>query len=88
MQMSNLLNVRIIHPLLVLLTLFSRSGNNNQLALEYGRDSKVTQDKYDRNLKALREKASGNTCRLLNEYDVDVILGPCNSRPSPLLVEG
>lgn len=31
-------------------------------------------------MKALRDKALGNVKSLLEEYDVDVILGPCDSR--------
>ncbi len=44
------------------------------------RDCTMTQETYDRNLKALRGFAANNVRGLLKEYDVDVILGPCDSR--------
>ncbi|KAK3345811.1 amidase signature domain-containing protein [Lasiosphaeria hispida] len=54
--------------------------NDNQKGLEAMRDCNMTQETYDRNLKALRDFAASNVRSLLKEYDVDVILGPCDSR--------
>lgn len=46
------------------------------MGLEAGRDS-LSQKM---STKAFRDKASGNVCSLLKEYDVDAILGSCDSR--------
>ncbi|KAI1120750.1 amidase signature domain-containing protein [Nemania abortiva] len=54
--------------------------DNNQRVLEKIRDSTMTQEQYDRNVKALREAARGAIHRVLYDYDVDVILAPCDSR--------
>lgn len=40
----------------------------------------MTQETYDRNLKALRDFAANNVRSLLQQHEVDVILGPCDSR--------
>lgn len=48
--------------------------------LEAVRDCTTTKDKFDRNLKALRDKAAESVLRLLEEYDVDVVVGPGDSR--------
>jgi amidase len=53
---------------------------DNQKLFEAARDCTTTQEEHDRNLKALREKASGSVQSLLEEYDVDVIVGPGDSR--------
>ncbi|KAI0110866.1 hypothetical protein GGR51DRAFT_81205 [Nemania sp. FL0031] len=54
--------------------------DNNQRGLERMRDSKMTEEQYDRNAKALQGAARGAVHRMLDNYDVDVILGPCDSR--------
>jgi len=48
--------------------------------LEAARDNTMTREVFERNLKALRDKASGNVIDLLKKYDVDVVLGPSDSR--------
>ena len=54
--------------------------NDNQCMLEAVRDCNTTKEEFERNLKALRDKASSSVKDLLKEHDVDVILGPCDSR--------
>lgn len=54
--------------------------NDNQKGLEAMRDCTMTQATYDHNLQVLRGFAANNVRRLLKEHDVDVILGPCDSR--------
>ncbi|KAK4236509.1 amidase signature enzyme [Achaetomium macrosporum] len=54
--------------------------NDNQKALETSRDRNMTQETYDRNVKALRDFAASNVRSLLKQHDVDAILGPCDSR--------
>jgi amidase len=48
--------------------------------LEAVRDCTTTKEEFERNMNALRDKASGSVRSLLKEYDVDVIVGPCDSR--------
>jgi amidase len=55
-------------------------GNDNQKILESARDTNMTQDIFDRNFKALRDTASKSVLDLLKEYDLDVIIGPADSR--------
>lgn len=55
-------------------------GDNNQKGLEAARDTTITEEQYDRNFKALRGAASHTLLSLMKEYDVDVLLGPCDSR--------
>jgi len=55
------------------------TGKNNQKLLEAVRDCKTTDEEYERNLKALRDTASSSVSNLMKEYDVDVIVGPCDS---------
>lgn len=57
-----------------------RLGNGNQMMLEAARDTVITEEEFDRNFNALRDKAAGNIHSLLRDYDVDVIIGPCDSR--------
>ncbi|KAM5356682.1 hypothetical protein ACJ41O_003328 [Fusarium nematophilum] len=45
-----------------------------------GRDTTITQGEYDRNSKALRAAASNTLLSMMKEYEVDVLLRPCNSR--------
>ncbi|KAI8713744.1 Amidase domain-containing protein [Fusarium sp. LHS14.1] len=54
--------------------------DNNQKGLEAGRDTTITQEEYDRDFKALRGAAAHSLLSLMKEYDVDVLLGPCDSR--------
>ncbi|KIX07669.1 uncharacterized protein Z518_02323 [Rhinocladiella mackenziei CBS 650.93] len=54
--------------------------NDNQWFLETARDDSTTKEVFDRNFKALRDFASGTMKSLLKEYDIDVVLGPCDSR--------
>ncbi|KAF2793354.1 amidase signature enzyme [Melanomma pulvis-pyrius CBS 109.77] len=55
-------------------------GKNNQDFLELARDDNTTKDVFERNMNALREFASSKVKGLLHEHDLDVILGPCDSR--------
>ncbi|KAF2738226.1 amidase signature enzyme [Polyplosphaeria fusca] len=55
-------------------------GKNNQDFLELAQDDNTTEDIFERNRKALREFASSKVKGLLREHDLDVILGPCDSR--------
>lgn len=55
-------------------------GNDNQMSLEAARGTTITEEEFDRNFKSLRDKAAGNIRSLLRDYDVDAILGPCDSR--------
>jgi amidase len=52
----------------------------NQWFLEASRDDQTTEEDFNRNLLALRAFASSSVKRLLEEYDVNVILGPSDSR--------
>ncbi|KAL6354239.1 hypothetical protein LRP88_12573 [Fusarium phalaenopsidis] len=54
--------------------------DNNQKGLEAGRDTTITQEEYDRNFKALRAAAPHTLLSVMKGYDVDVLLGPCDSR--------
>ncbi|KAJ4156249.1 hypothetical protein NW754_007873 [Fusarium falciforme] len=54
--------------------------DNNQKGLEAGRDTTITEEQYDRNFKALRGAVSHTLLSLMKEYDVDVLLRPCDSR--------
>jgi amidase len=54
-------------------------GNDDQKLLEAARDCLTSREEYNRNLKALREKGSSSIQSVLFEYDVDVIVGPCDS---------
>ncbi|KAF2839698.1 hypothetical protein M501DRAFT_1057038 [Patellaria atrata CBS 101060] len=55
-------------------------GNENQSFLEAARDDQTTKEAFKRSIKALRSFASGRVKKLLDEYNLDVILGPCDSR--------
>lgn len=48
--------------------------------LEAVRDCTTTKEEFERNLKALRDKAASIVTQLLEVYDVDVIVGPSDSR--------
>lgn len=48
--------------------------------LEMARDGNMTQEVFDRNFNALRERASSHVRSLLEAHDIDVVLGPCDSR--------
>jgi amidase len=55
-------------------------GNDNQKGLEAMRDCTMTAEEYARNATAIREAARAAVQRALKDHDVDVILGPCDSR--------
>ncbi|KAJ3562306.1 hypothetical protein NPX13_g8612 [Xylaria arbuscula] len=54
--------------------------DNNQRALENIRDSTMTEEHYNRNVKALRTAARDAIDRVLSKHNLDVVLGPCDSR--------
>ncbi|KAH6999086.1 amidase signature domain-containing protein [Ilyonectria sp. MPI-CAGE-AT-0026] len=54
--------------------------NNNQKVLESARDTKITEEKYQTNFRALRGAAVSTLLAMMNGYEVDIILGPCDSR--------
>ncbi|KAI1366138.1 amidase signature domain-containing protein [Xylaria arbuscula] len=54
--------------------------DNNQRALENIRDSTMTEEQYNRNVKALRTAARDAIDRVLSKHNLDVVLGPCDSR--------
>ncbi|RSL85542.1 hypothetical protein BHE90_001797 [Fusarium euwallaceae] len=54
--------------------------DNNQKALEAGRDTTITEEQYDRNFEAICGAASLTLLNLMKEYSVDVLLGPCDSQ--------
>ncbi|UPL02693.1 hypothetical protein LCI18_013627 [Fusarium solani-melongenae] len=55
--------------------------DNNQKGLEAGRDTTITEEQYDRNFKSLRDAASHSLLSLMEEYGVDVLLGPFGNLP-------
>ncbi|KAH7152603.1 amidase signature domain-containing protein, partial [Dactylonectria macrodidyma] len=54
--------------------------NDNQKGLEDARDTKLTEELYQRNFKALRAAAAGTLLTMMKDHQVDVVLGPCDSR--------
>ncbi|KPM37584.1 hypothetical protein AK830_g9002 [Neonectria ditissima] len=54
--------------------------NNNQKAIEAMRDCTMTEDEYERNASALRKAARAAVQRVLEDYGVDLILAPSDSR--------
>ncbi len=63
-----------LRPLLII------PGNDNQWFLETARDATTTKEVFDRNFNALRAFVSTIMKSLFEKYDIDVVLGPCDSR--------
>lgn len=54
--------------------------DNNQKVLEALRDCTMTAEEYTRNATAIRAAARDAVRQVLEDYDVDVIFAPCDSR--------